>query len=228
MRRSFPLVLALGLSACAYTGAEDPVSRKLSWYSYLDAADIRDSCAPGAPARYRFVYNAIYVEQVRAYDVTEVPRSGRHPMRVRVFGPAKIGNIRLAEPLDLLAPWWGEAETAWLGDGDLARLGETMTADGAFAGAPTGLRLHSDAFHWIVAACRDGRFRFNAYLWPDPRFERARFPKLLFAWDPVSVPVKVPRAAEALEIHGGTERDDVYQFEIEVGENGLAGRVSLF
>ena len=228
MRRGFVLILPLALSACAYAGAEDPVSRKLSWYSYLDAADIRESCAPGAPARYRFVYNAIYVEQVRAYDLTEVPGGGRHPMRVRVFGPAYVAKFRLAEPLDILAPWWGEAATAWLDDGDLARLGEAMTADGAFAGAPTSLRLHSDAFHWIVAACRGGRFRFNAYLWPDSRFERARFPELLFAWDPVSVPVNVPRPAEALEIHGGTDRDDVYQFEVEVGENGLAGRAPLF
>ncbi|MDP6803913.1 MAG: hypothetical protein QF902_01090 [Rhodospirillales bacterium] len=228
MRRSFPLIIALALSACAYTGAEDPISRKLSWYSYLDAADIRASCAPGAPARYRFVYNAIYVEQVRAYDVTEVPGSGRHPMRVRVFGPAIIATIRLAEPQDVLAPWWGEAETAWLDDDDLARIDEAIAADGAFSGAPTGLRLHSDGFYWIVAACRDGRFGFSAYRWPDPRFERARFPELLFVWDPVSVPVNAPRAAEALEIHGGTERDDDFQFEVEVGERGLVGPASLF
>ena len=57
---------------------------------------------------------------------------------------------------------------------------------------------------------------------------RARFPELLFARDPVSVPVNVPRPAEALEIHGGADRDDVYQFEVEVGENGLAGRAPLF
>src|SRR5690606_6468296 len=56
------------LAACTYRGADDPVSRKFSWFSYLNGDDIRRECVAGAADRYRFVYNGINVEQVRTYD----------------------------------------------------------------------------------------------------------------------------------------------------------------
>ena len=68
------LVLGLGLvlvlSACTYrAGDEDnPIRRSFSWFSYLNADDLRSACTRGAPERYRIVYNAVWQEQVRTYD----------------------------------------------------------------------------------------------------------------------------------------------------------------
>src|SRR5690242_20707907 len=57
---------ALGLLAgCAYHGdhrgtVDNPGVRKVAWFSYLDGGDIRDTCAPGSPDRFRLVYNGQY------------------------------------------------------------------------------------------------------------------------------------------------------------------------
>ncbi|MGZ0245473.1 MAG: hypothetical protein ACKVH1_05760, partial [Alphaproteobacteria bacterium] len=64
----------LALGACEYTGpAGDPVSRNLSWFDYVGAEGLRDSCAPGASTRLRFVYNGIYDKQVRSFDLFALP-----------------------------------------------------------------------------------------------------------------------------------------------------------
>ncbi len=44
--------------------------------------------------------------------------------------------------------------------------------------------LASEDFHWVVGACAEGGFSFNAYRWPSERFDDARFAGLLLAWDP--------------------------------------------
>ena len=61
--------VVLLLSGCERLGEDHPVTRKLTWFSHLGGRDIRNSCVTGAPDRYRFVYNGIYVEQVRSYDI---------------------------------------------------------------------------------------------------------------------------------------------------------------
>ena len=56
------------LGACASLGEDHPITQKFNWFAHLGGADIRAACQSGAPDRYRFVYNGIYVEQVRSYD----------------------------------------------------------------------------------------------------------------------------------------------------------------
>jgi len=43
--------------------------RSLNWFSYVAAEDIRAACRPGGRNRLRLVYNALWEEQVRAYEV---------------------------------------------------------------------------------------------------------------------------------------------------------------
>src|SRR5512139_345108 len=73
---------AIGLTGCAYhstgnlgagSSIDNPVERKFTWFSYLDAADIRNSCAAGGPDQYRLVYNGQYDNHVRTYEVTSTP-----------------------------------------------------------------------------------------------------------------------------------------------------------
>ena len=60
---------AFVFTACEYSGRPDnAVERRFTWFSYLSAEDIKESCRSHAPPRYRFIYNAFYIEHVRSYE----------------------------------------------------------------------------------------------------------------------------------------------------------------
>jgi hypothetical protein len=48
---------------------EQPVVRSFNWFSYVGGDDIRSACQPGGRNRVRLVYNGLWDEQVRVYDV---------------------------------------------------------------------------------------------------------------------------------------------------------------
>lgn len=212
-------VFSVGLSSCAFTGAQDPLSRNLSWFDYLNAGDIRASCKAGSPDRYRFVYNGSYSEQVRTYDLEMGRGNASATLRSRVVGSTKLARLSLSDPM---APWKGDANRVVLGEQDVARLLSSLQVAAAFESPPVGLRLDSDGFYWIAAACEDGTFRFDAYQWPSKRFEGIQFASLLFAWDQDHEAVNPPR-----ETLFPNDRDRTH-FTLEVGENGLVGVAPLF
>lgn len=238
MTRRLALLVALagGLlltASCAYQGgSEYPVARSLSWFSYLNGDDIRQHCKAGAPDRYRFVYNGIYTEQVRSYDLTTDAGNANPVLRIQLLEErGQIGNITLDSPSGVLAPWSGKFETVHLRDVDLQRLREAMVNGGVFQPLPGRLELSSDAFYWIVAACSGGAFNFNAYLWPSPRFDQAAFPGLLFAWDPSGVAVNPPRKADPADIHHAPTAADLrgaHRFNLAAERDGLIGVGTLF
>lgn len=213
-------VSAMLLVGCAYRGGSDPFSRKVSWFSYLEGADIRAKCHDHADERYRFVYNGIYKEQIRAYDLTTGLGADRHHLRARVIGAADLTLLRLDDPL---APWRGLESEIRLRDQDLATLRKAMAAGGVFEGPPVGLELHSDDFYWTVAACSGGRFHFTAYRWPSERFDKAAFPKLLLGWDASGVPLNAPRETTMFELWGTNHPEHVARFNLKVGGDGLVG-----
>lgn len=213
-RCSFVAIFAVGLSSCAFTGTQDPVSRNLSWFDYLNAGDIRASCKAGAPDRYRFVYNGSYTEQVRTYDLEVENGNTSATLKSRVFGSTNLARLSLSDPL---APWQGHTNQVGLGEQDVTRLLSSLHVAAAFESSPVGLRLDSDGFYWIAAACEDGTFRFDAYKWPSKRFKGIQFASLLFAWDQAPEAVNPPR-----EIFFPNDRDRTH-FTLEVGTNGLVG-----
>lgn len=238
MTRRLALLVALagGLlltASCAYQGEPGyPVARSLSWFSYLNGDDIRQQCKAGAPDRYRFVYNGIYTEQVRSYDVTTDAGNANPTLRIQLLEErGRIGTIQLDSVSGVLAPWSGKFETIHLRDADLERLREAMVNGGVFQPLTGRLELSSDAFYWIVAACSGGAFNFNAYLWPSPRFDQAAFPGLLLAWDPSGIPVNPPRKADPADIHHAPTAADLrgaHRFNLAAGRDGLIGVGTLF
>ena len=101
-----------------------------------------------------------------------------------------------------------------------------------FGGAPpVGEYLSSWGFYWAVSACAEGKFHFNAWIHPSDRFDRIAFNRLLFASDQTGVPIRAPRAINAAEYRArsGAYRNDVTEdFELKVGPEGLAGRLTIF
>lgn len=218
-------------AGCTYHGTPSTsVARNLSWFSYLNGDDIGHDCAEGGVDRYRMVYNAVYVEQVRAYDLT-VATDGRSTLRTRVFGRADISEITLETPLDLLSPWRAKTFDTVLPEAQTEEVRRSLTASGFETPLEKKIQLHSDNFYWVVSACENGRFRFNAFAYPSKRFAALSFPQTLFALDPSGIPVNPPRKTDPRKIHDGSYGEELRsanRFNLAADGNGLAGILRLF
>lgn len=223
------LTMAIGMTAalatlgCAYRGdIDNPVVRKVAWFSYLDGSDIRSSCAEGTPDSFRLVYNARYQEQLRSYEVTADGAGGAH-LVARAKAAANAFDISLD---DLLAPWrWKKSETR-LSPDEYRHFLALMEESGQFAGAPSGLRLFSGDFYWLGSACRNGAFAYDAWLYSRDEFREVRFAEFLFSHDQTGLAVNPPRripANEYLAPAGRQEDRNEVRFWLQVRENGLGG-----
>jgi hypothetical protein len=208
------------LFGCADGSSAFPPFRSLGWFRYLDGADMRNNCGSAAGSRYRFVYNAIWGEQVREYEVTADPAGGQ--LSVRVIFPEYVNVLDLRDPL---APFRGRSSAAPLTQADLGELVESLRQSGFYEPAPKGLNLPSDGFYWVVAACERGVFHYNAYAYPSSRFGAVRFDRWLFAHDGTGAPVNPPRPTPPrLPNYRLTEEPQPYSiFDLRVGDNGLVG-----
>jgi hypothetical protein len=207
------MALLLGLAGCLL---DNPLGRSFGWFSYLDAADIRDNCVGSTGERYRLIYNAVWGEQVRSYDIVappEVPAT----LAARVLFPENLNEINLTDPLELYRGHTGS--TALTGE-DMPSFREALSASGFDGATPRGLILPSSGFYWVAAACRNGVFHYNAYLYPSASFAGIRFDRWLFAHDTTGVAVTPPGQV-------GDNGPHVY-FEMMVGANGLVGVGSPF
>ena len=210
------LVLATMAVACTSAGQgyqDNPVARKLSWFSYIKGDDVRARCEPGMPDRFRFVYNGIYVEQVRTYDIEPSPLPNYMRMTVRVTEKANLAEIALdpSKP-DFMAPWRPKTAVIDLPAAEVERLKRALLSDGFFNRAPPARSISSIEFYWAVSACLDGQFKLNAYVWPSRPFDEAAFPKLLFGWDMTDVAINRPRKADTLDVYGTVEPNSVTNY----------------
>lgn len=217
------------LAACAYEGAiDEPVTLKFTWFSYLNGDDIRASCAPGTPSRYRFVYNGNYNEQLRSYEITGRGVDGAYyEARVQTGAGLDINRFSLTDPQSMAR--WKTAQAS-LEKSERAALDRALELSGAFGRAPAGLRLASEQFYWVASLCRDGQFYFNAWLYPSASYDGLRFPQVLLRNDGTGIAVNPPREVPAIErvrriVPGDSQGP---HFDIDVGEAGLRGHGTIF
>lgn len=229
------LLAAIASSGCSYRGRDDAISQRFTWFSYMNGDDIRATCVPGAVDRFRFVYNGVYIQQARSYDLSPHSNGEGYLLRARVLGPSDLSNVQIdpstiiSDPLDLLAPFAGRKSSLTLGGRDIDALVDSLVQSGFFQPAPNGLYLRSEDFFWVGVACINGRMTFNAWRWPSQRFEALTFPRLLLSWDQTGIPINPPRNLAPFDIYGQTNPDGKYpQFTMTVGENGFRGVGTLF
>lgn len=228
------LFIVLLLAGCAASGPVDnPIARNLTWFSYVGGDDIRAACAPGAPDRYRLVYNARYSEQVRSYDIATLPAAGGALMSVHVRGALRLSTFDLADPL---SPWRSREGQRRIGPARLDELIAALARSGAFDPAPPGMRLNSKTYYWVVTACRAGHFTLSAFDDPAPDLDRPAFVKPLVRLDPTPVPFARPRPLDGLPplpTQCGSRRgipgeECLYPpFVLETGENGLVSGLAM-
>lgn len=223
------ILAALMLSACAYEGGGDqPVIRKFTWFSFIAGDDIAHQCGRVPGERYRFVYNGVYNEQVRSYDIKPAEQ-GRYQIKINVTEEADITSfsLNLGNP-DIFQPWRPKVSATNVSASDVAILRKTLKNAGFFDSPPPDQNLPSIGFYWVVSACRDGKFHQNAYLWPDKKFTQAQFGKLLSAWDFTDIPINPPRETSNFSIYGTNDTDEYRNhFDLRVGSNGLLRHTTI-
>lgn len=229
-RRAAVIVAAVAAAitaGCTASGpAGDPITRSFTWFDYVGGGNLARSCAPGIPDRYRLVYNAVFPEQVRTYDlVTREDNRGRlsgSTLVTTVWERANLAKITASRPG---APWGPTESRTDLGAAQTAALIDRLAAGGGFKPAPAGERLHSLGFYWTVARCQDGRFGFWAAEAPDPAFT-AFHPQMLFSIDGNPVPPREPRPVVTnppIRSQDGGLVNGHQPFELTVSKNGLVG-----
>ena len=224
------LILSCALAAlvaCAGDdrAARDPLRRSIGWFGIAGGEDLRAGCVPGAQARYRFVYNAVWEEQVRVYEVIASPGGEGAALRATAIrGAPRLLNAYL------LDHGGSHGDETRLEPAALRNLVAALDAAGFAGRPPDGTRLQSYDFYWLVSACVDGRWHLNAWRREARGFGRLGFDELLFAADRTGVPVNPPRPVDPAqrllgygEAPGERGRARGSAFELVIREGRLGG-----
>ena len=216
------LVAVLLAAGCASLGASDnPVLSSLGWFDFLNGSDIREACGAAAGDRFRLVYNAVWGEQVRIYEVVVPGNGGAATLTARVRFPERLSAMDLTDPLQL---YRGKTSTVALAPQDVDELVQRLRQSSYDDPPPAGLVLPSDGFYWVVSSCAHGIARFNAYVWPSRRFAAIAFADWLFARDRTDVPVAAPHPSAPRPPNRDARQEADYSiFDLQVGTNGLVG-----
>lgn len=224
--RWLPVVaVAIVLAACAPTpgGLSDPILRKAQWNATAGGEDLREGCAAGRPSRWRLVYNAVWEEQVRVYEIERLPAGeGARLVATVIQGAPRVLQAYLMRLGG--QPGTRVAESRLSGP-QLSALLRAMDEAGFARRPEDGTKLASGDFYWLASACADGAWHLNAWRRGDPGFQRLGFDELLFALDQTGVEPNRPRgidpsrrALEAGEPVGGRgSRDESFEFLIRGG-----------
>lgn len=218
------LTATLTLTGCQYGGpAGDPVSRNLTWMDYVAGGSLQRACGPGASTRLRFVYNGIYDQQIRSYDVRELSSGRGAAMSAWARGDGDL--TQGIELPNLLSPWQGKRVESVLPAQVMSDLRGALTKDRFETFKPAGLRLPSNEFYWVVTGCIDGRFHANAWMYPSDRFKNLAFPAILRENDRTGIPLRKARPLNQREDdptrHEGDRSPSDSVFFIQLGANGI-------
>ena len=176
----------------------------------------------------RLVYNAIYSEQVRTYEIFLQP-DGTAGMNIGVLADqGVVSNLVIERGGDILKPWSMRRGERLLTVSETRDLTDLLQASAAFGPPRDGLRLPDVDFWWTVASCRDGVWGFQAYHYPTDRFANVKFAQKLFSLDTVPVPVNPPRELEPAELrrdwNAPPNHMKANQWTLTVGKDGLRPR----
>ncbi|MBT5944710.1 MAG: hypothetical protein HOK98_05170 [Rhodospirillaceae bacterium] len=216
MRRfAYTAVATLVLAACTtFKGSVDnPVERSLTWFSFVAGDDIRAACATDSVDHYRFVYNAVYERQIRAYELRLGADGADQTSRART----KAGNVANFQLRNPLGPWELRRSDAQLTNAEVAAILDGLQQDIQDAPASAGQRLRSNKFYWAVAACEAGVFRLHAFEQDRVEIEALAFRGPLLAHDTTEV-----KFFEAEQIEGFS--DNAFEIRINRTGDGIVGR----
>ena len=208
------------LAGCVYDGnIENPLMRKVAWYSLIEGEDLRGACAV-TPNTFRLVYNGNYDEQVRLY---EAGPDGL--LTTRILGPAYVNQVDL---------YLSDPSALFAGITSHTPLSETLRRDLA-TGVARAIEAHpmaaeeiyhSAGYYWMASGCRDGVAFFHAWQSPDVKVLALPFVPVLQAVDTTGVSFAPPRPVSrltsgAFPVNRDAQRGRDIHFRLRVGPDGI-------
>ena len=154
MKVTFAAVFALALAAVSTASAqrpdrkvEEPIVRTFNWFSYAGGDDIRSACESGGRNRVRLVYNAVWEEQVRAYEVFLQP-DGTAGLDIGVLNDqghgGNLSSLSLgSDGSNVTGPWRMRKGQRLLSAPEARELVGLLQASAAFGPPRDGLRAPS-------------------------------------------------------------------------------------
>jgi len=208
----FSLTLSTFAAAVLAQGVDSPITRSFYWFRFVAGKEIREACGQGGPDHYRLVYNAIYREQVRTYDLVAQPGGGA-VLTTRVFGEAGVvNNIIINDVFDVLGPWRGVKTERVLTPAEFSSVIAAMEQSGALRFPERRFEVPSNDFYWAVTSCRKGQFTATAFHHPTDGFRSVAFDKSLFALDNSGVRVNPARKVEPSVFRG--DQNQVWRLRV--------------
>ncbi|RVU38453.1 hypothetical protein EOI86_03985 [Hwanghaeella grinnelliae] len=181
------VALLTGCTASSTGEIDNPVLRRATWIDFISAGDIRQNCRPGAAERIRFVLNANRAEQVRIYDLN----AANETLRIRVLTPKqRIDEIRLDNSI---TRFFNPSDmTVRLSERDTALILSAYRKDLAAPRSELPSELLTEWHFWLVGACLDGKFTYDAWVNPGRDFLALTFPENLLRRDISNIPLNLP------------------------------------
>lgn len=208
---------------------DQPIVRSFNWFGYVGGDDIRADCRSGSRNRIRLVYNALWEEQVRTYELFLQP-DGTAGLNVGVLADqGDLSNLLISSGSDVTNPWRMKRGQRLLDAAQTRDVLGALQASAAFGPPRDGLRLPDNDFWWTVASCRDGIWGFQAYHYPTDGFAGVRFAEKLYALDNVPVPINKPRKLAPAQFRRdfdshSAQRGRGDRWMLIVGKDGLRPR----
>lgn len=189
--------VALLLAGCTtFTGTEgNPLKRSFTWFSYVAGDDIKATCEPDSRDHFRFVYNAVYKKQIRAYELKGVDGGADFVARAR----NDAGNVARFSFSNPLGPWELQRSEMGLTNEQAAGIIAALNHDAAGAPSPAGQQLASNEFYWIVAGCTAGSFGLWAFEQDKVELSALTFVPELLSYDQTDVSFRKPKPVEGFD-----------------------------
>jgi hypothetical protein len=217
---------SLALGQRADRNVDTPVVRSFTWFGFVGGDDIRAGCQPGGRSRVRAVYNALWEEQVRSYELFLQP-DGTAGLDMGVLADQGTVATMTITQGEVTNPWRMRKGQRLLGVAETRELMGLYQASAAFGPPHDGLRLPDNDFWWTVASCLNGAWGFQAYHFPTDGFANVKFAEKLFSLDNVGVAVNRPRKLEPAEFRRDpykVTRGRADRWMLVVGKDGLRPR----
>ncbi|NIY77174.1 hypothetical protein HED22_16090 [Thalassospira sp. HF15] len=208
VRSGVAVLVVAGLAGCTFTQTSDvsnPLVRKASWFSYLNADDLRQSCAAGdAEGQIRIIYNAEYYKEVRVFELDPYPGFEEFNLTTRVFGPLQVKdiNVELNAPLGAFG---GEEAVDRIDRDSYIAITDALQAEGFGTQSRDGLRLYSDDFYWVAIGCSSGGVTLGAWASGVDDLRTLAFPEVLAKLSSVEKDLPEPPAAENARSQGAAQ-----------------------
>ncbi|MBX2831637.1 MAG: hypothetical protein KTR23_10720 [Rhodospirillales bacterium] len=208
---------AVGLAGCTFTQNSDvsnPVVRKSTWFSYLNADDLRVACSAGdAEGRIRIVYNADYYKEVRVFELTPQPGNQQFDMTSRVFGPAQVKQINV-EVNAPLGAFGGEVAENVIDRDSYLEITDALQKDGfGTQQQRDGIRLYSDDFYWVAIGCSSGYVTLGTWMSGVDDLQALKFPDVLTEFSGIESDLPKPPAKDKARSQGAAQRSIILNSE---------------